>query len=44
VPLFNQAMISNTKQENSDELMIIITPHILSNFNRETDEIWVTAK
>jgi tetratricopeptide (TPR) repeat protein len=44
VPLFNQAMISNTKQENSDELMIIITPHILSNFNRQTDEIWVTGK
>jgi general secretion pathway protein D len=36
VPILNQAMVSNTKQENSDELMIVITPHVLANFDRAT--------
>jgi Flp pilus assembly secretin CpaC len=43
-PLLNNAMINNTKEEDSDELMIVITPHILSNIERETKEIWVTEK
>jgi len=44
IPGLNQAMVNNTKQEDEDELMIVITPHILSNINRKTDEIWVTEK
>jgi general secretion pathway protein D len=44
LPLLNQAMVNNTKQEESDELMIIITPHVLANFSRTTPEIWISAK
>jgi hypothetical protein len=28
----------------NDELLIIITPHVVSNHSRSTDEIWITAK
>ncbi len=41
IPGLNQAMVNNTKQENDDELMIAITPHVVSNFARGTPEIWV---
>jgi general secretion pathway protein D len=42
IPLLNQAMVNNTRQSESDELMIVITPHVLANFNRTTPEIWVS--
>lgn len=42
IPLFNKAMVSNTKTEDDDELMISITPHVVSNFERATPEIWVS--
>ena len=44
IPGLNQAMVNNTKQSETDELMIVITPHILSSTNRATPEIWVTQK
>lgn len=44
VPLLNQAMVNNTKQSDMDELMIVITPHIVADINRNTPEIWVTEK
>ena len=44
IPLINQAMVSNSKQTDDDELMIIITPHVVANFNRNTPEIWVSEK
>jgi len=44
IPLLNQAMVNNTKQSDSDELMIVITPHVLANFNRSTPEIWISEK
>lgn len=44
LPVLNQAMVNNTKQEEDDELMIIITPHVLANFSRATPEIWITEK
>jgi general secretion pathway protein D len=44
VPLLNQAMVNNTKEEDTDELMIILTPHVLANFDRTTPEIWVSEK
>ena len=42
IPLLNQAMVSNTKGEDDDELLIAITPHVVANFSRETPEIWVS--
>jgi general secretion pathway protein D len=44
LPGLNQAMVNNSKQEDTDELMIVITPHVLANFNRTTPEIWVSEK
>jgi len=42
LPGLNQAMVNNTKEEDSDELMIVITPHILADINRITPEIWMS--
>ena len=44
LPVLNQAMVNNSKQEDTDELMIVITPHVLANFDRNTPEIWVSEK
>jgi general secretion pathway protein D len=44
VPLLNQFMVSNTKEEEDDELMIVITPHIMSTVNAKTSEIWISEK
>ena len=43
LPLLNQAMVTNTKESDTDELMIILTPHVVSNFNRTTPEIWLSS-
>jgi general secretion pathway protein D len=42
IPGLNMAMVNNTKTEDDDELMIAITPHVVSNFERTTPEIWVS--
>ncbi len=44
IPLLNQAMVDNTRTEDDDELLIVITPHVLVNVDRNTDEIWVSDK
>ena len=42
IPGVNQAMVSNSLTTENDELLIVITPHVVANRNRMTDEIWVT--
>jgi tetratricopeptide (TPR) repeat protein len=42
IPGVNQAMVSNSLTTENDELLIVITPHVVANRNRITDEIWVT--
>jgi general secretion pathway protein D len=44
VPLLNQFMVNNTKQEEDDELMIIVTPHIVANTIHDTPEIWLSER
>jgi len=44
VPLLNQAMVTNTREDDYDELMVAITPHVLSNFNRWGPTIWLSEK
>ena len=44
VPLLNMAMVTNTRQEDNDELMIAITPHVVSNYDRTTNEIWMSQR
>jgi general secretion pathway protein D len=41
IPLLNQAMVNNTKQQEDDELMVAITPHVVSNFSRTSSAIWL---
>jgi general secretion pathway protein D len=43
-PGLNQLMVSNSRQINDDELMIVITAHVLSNFDRSTAPIWISEK
>ena len=43
LPGLNQVMTNNTLQENDDELMIIITPHVVANTIRDTPEIWIST-
>ena len=44
LPGLNQVMASNSKQEEDDELMIILTPHVLANTIATTPEIWISQK
>jgi general secretion pathway protein D len=44
IPLLNQAASDNTKMKEEDELLIIITPHVVANRSRTTDEIWMSEK
>lgn len=42
IPLLNMALVNNTKEEDDDELMIAITPHVVASFERGTPEIWIS--
>jgi general secretion pathway protein D len=42
IPGLNQAMVNNTVSAQDDELLIMITPHIVANRDHATDEIWVS--
>ncbi|HEY1679071.1 MAG TPA: hypothetical protein VGG04_15250 [Candidatus Sulfotelmatobacter sp.] len=44
IPGLNAAMVNNTKEQDEDELLIAITPHVLSNFPRDTPEIWLSKQ
>jgi general secretion pathway protein D len=44
LPGLNQAMVNNTKQSDSDELMIVLTPHVLANIHAATQEILISEK
>jgi len=44
LPGLNQAMVNNSVTKQDDELLIIITPHVVANRDRATDEIWVSEK
>jgi len=44
IPGLNMAMVSNTLENDYDELMIAITPHVVSNYDRSSSEIWLSQK
>ncbi|HUA15189.1 MAG TPA: hypothetical protein VMG31_07815 [Verrucomicrobiae bacterium] len=44
LPVLNQAAVSHTKEEDDDELLVVITPHLISDINRATPEIWITQR
>ena len=41
VPGVNQIMTSNSKQFDEDELLIVITPRVVSHEQKENAEIWM---
>jgi general secretion pathway protein D len=43
IPGLNQGATTNTLNTENDELLIVITPHVVANRNQKTDAIWVTA-
>jgi Flp pilus assembly secretin CpaC len=44
LPGFNMVLTDNTRMKEYDELLILITPHVLSNRHGTSDEIWVSEK
>lgn len=44
IPGLNMAMVNNTKNEQEDELMIALTPHVVANFERTTPPIWISQR
>ena len=41
IPGLNLALTDNTRQKEYDELLIMITPHVVANRGLTTDEIWL---
>src|SRR5580700_2702208 len=44
IPGLNQVVSDNSRMKEEDELLIVITPHVLANPDRTTDEIWLSEK
>jgi general secretion pathway protein D len=44
LPVLSSVVSDNTKSEEEDELMIIITPHVVANTLRSAPEIWLSEK
>jgi general secretion pathway protein D len=44
LPGLNQIAAENTRDDEQDELMIVVTPHVLANNERISSEIWVSGK
>jgi general secretion pathway protein D len=42
IPGLNQVASDNTRMKEEDELLILITPHVVASRNWATDEIWVS--
>jgi tetratricopeptide (TPR) repeat protein len=42
IPGLNQALVDNNRMKEDDELLIMITPHVVANRGYTTNEIWVT--
>ena len=42
IPGLNQAMVNNSLTTEDDELLVVITPHIVANRSPKTGAIWVT--
>ena len=43
IPGLNWAATDNTRMKENDELLIVITPHVVASRAMSTDEIWVSA-
>ena len=43
VPLLNKAMANNSRQNNEDELLIVIVPHIVNEAQSGSSEVWMST-
>ncbi|HEY6337810.1 MAG TPA: hypothetical protein VIW68_04895 [Candidatus Sulfotelmatobacter sp.] len=43
LPGLNQIAAENTRDDEQDELMIVVTPHVIANNQRTSNEIWLTS-
>ncbi len=41
VPGLNRVMVNNSKTDESDELLVVITPHVLNNRQSRNSEVWL---
>jgi general secretion pathway protein D len=44
IPGLNFAVADTTRMKQNDELLIVITPHVVESHDYTTDEIWITEK
>jgi len=44
IPGINFVLTDNNVMKEDDELLIVITPHVVANHGRSAEEIWVTEK
>lgn len=44
IPGLNFLVADNTRMKENDELLIVITPHVVNTHDFSSDEIWVSAK
>src|SRR5262249_4437837 len=44
IPALNMAMVNNTIEHDQDELLVVITPHVLANIERSAPEIWISGR
>jgi general secretion pathway protein D len=44
LPGLNQALLDNNRMKENDELLIILTPHVIANRHATADEIWISEK
>jgi general secretion pathway protein D len=44
LPGLNQVAAENTRDDEQDELIIVVTPHVLANNERISSEIWLSGK
>jgi Flp pilus assembly secretin CpaC len=43
IPILKAAVASNTKEEDEDEMLVVITPHIISMAETQDSEIWMNG-
>jgi general secretion pathway protein D len=43
VPVLSRAVASNTNEKDEDEMLVVITPHIINMAETQSSEIWMTG-
>jgi general secretion pathway protein D len=43
IPILKTVTASNTKENDEDEMLVVITPHIISMAETQDSEIWMTG-